>query len=69
MHFGTRTNVTVNERFETKEKQVLTVTRVVEDGDVLNLVLLKLVEYLGHPNALLNGLAYDEVRFSTNSEI
>ena len=27
----------------------------------MNLVLLKLVEYLGNSNALLSGLAYDEV--------
>ena len=27
----------------------------------MNLVLLKLVEYLGHTNALLSGLAFDEV--------
>ncbi|KAL9104639.1 MAG: hypothetical protein Q9163_000443 [Psora crenata] len=31
-----------------------------EDGDGLNLVLLKLIEYLGHTNTLLSGLAYDE---------
>lgn len=28
----------------------------------MNLVLLKLVEYLGHTNALVSGLAYDEVK-------
>lgn len=27
----------------------------------MNLSLLKLIEYLGHPNALISGLAYDEV--------
>ncbi len=27
----------------------------------MNLILLKLVEYLGHTNALICGLAYDEV--------
>ena len=27
----------------------------------MNLVLLKLLEYLGHTNALLSGLAFDEV--------
>lgn len=27
----------------------------------MNLVLLKLVEYLGHTNALISGLAFDEV--------
>lgn len=27
----------------------------------MNLVLLKLVEYLGHTNALISGVAYDEV--------
>ena len=30
----------------------------------MNLVLLKLVEYLGHTNALISGLAYDEVKIS-----
>ena len=30
-------------------------------GDEMNLILLKLVEYLGHANALISGLAYDEV--------
>ena len=30
----------------------------------MNLVLLKIVEYLGHTNALISGLAYDEVRVS-----
>ena len=30
-------------------------------GDEMNLILLKLVEYLGHTNALISGLAYDEV--------
>lgn len=30
-------------------------------GDEMNLVLLKLVEYLGHANLLICGLAYDEV--------
>ena len=28
----------------------------------MNLILLKLVEYLGHTNALISGLAYDEVK-------
>ena len=28
----------------------------------MNLILLKIVEYLGHTNALISGLAYDEVR-------
>ena len=27
----------------------------------MNLVLLKLVQYLGHTNALISALAYDEV--------
>lgn len=35
--------------------------RVLDDGEELNLVLLKLVEYLGHPNNLLSGIAFDEV--------
>ena len=30
-------------------------------GDEMNLILLKLVEYLGHTNTLISGLAYDEV--------
>ena len=33
----------------------------ISDGDEMNLVLLKLVEYLGHTNALLSGLAFDQV--------
>ena len=33
----------------------------ISTGDEMNLVLLKLVEYLGHSNALISGLAYDEV--------
>ena len=40
----------------------LIILSTVGDGDELNLILLKLVEYLGHTNALLCGLAYDEVR-------
>ena len=32
----------------------------------MNFVLLKLVEYLGNSNALLSGLAYDEVRQTDN---
>ena len=28
----------------------------------MNLILLKLVEHLGHTNALISGLAYDEVK-------
>ena len=35
----------------------------VSSGDEMNLMLLKLVEYLGHTNALLCGLAYDEVSY------
>ena len=41
----------------------------VGDGDELNLVLLKLVEYLGHPNAFLCGLAYDEVRHLESEKV
>lgn len=37
----------------------------VSAGDEMNLVLLKLVEYLGHTNPLICGLAYDEVSIST----
>ena len=33
----------------------------------MNLVLLKLVEYLGHTNALLSGLAFDEVSIRVHS--
>lgn len=36
----------------------------VSAGDEMNLVLLKLVEYLGHTNPLICGLAYDEVGIS-----
>lgn len=35
----------------------------VSSGDEMNLILLKLVEYLGNTNALLCGLAYDEVSY------
>lgn len=36
----------------------------------MNLVLLKLVEYLGHTNALISGLAYDEARANyTNTAV
>ena len=31
------------------------------DEDETNIILLHLVEYLGHTNSLINGLAYDEV--------
>lgn len=37
----------------------------VSTGDEMNLVLLKLVEYLGHSNSIISGLAYDEVRLFT----
>ncbi|KAG8530063.1 uncharacterized protein KY384_005545 [Bacidia gigantensis] len=40
--------------------------RNVEDCDELNLALLKLVEYLGHPNALLSSLSYDELQLVSN---
>jgi len=39
----------------------LTPWHSVSTGDLMNLVLLRLVEYLGNTNALLSGLAYDEV--------
>lgn len=38
------------------------IARRINDGDEMNLVLLKLVEYLGHANALLSGLAFDEMQ-------
>ena len=38
------------------------IARNIHDGDEMNLVLLKLVEYLGHTNALLSGLAFDELQ-------
>ncbi|KAL8891174.1 MAG: hypothetical protein Q9215_001770 [Flavoplaca cf. flavocitrina] len=34
----------------------------VSTGDELNIILLKLVEYLGHTNPLVCGLAYDEIQ-------
>ena len=40
---------------------LLTFDLRVSAGDEMNLVLLKLVEYLGHTNPLICGLAYDEV--------
>ena len=36
--------------------------RQLDDGDEVNLGLLKLVEYLGHPSSLLCGLAFDELQ-------
>lgn len=33
----------------------------VSSGDETNIVLLRLVDYLGHTNPLVCGLAYDEV--------
>lgn len=38
------------------------IARRINDGDEMNLVLLKLVEYLGHTNALLCDLAFDEMQ-------
>lgn len=35
--------------------------RRVTEGDERNIVLLRLVEYLGHTNQIICGLAYDEV--------
>ena len=37
-------------------------------GDEMNLVLLRLVEYLGNTNPLLSGLAYDEVKVSRRND-
>ena len=42
------------------------VARNINDGDEMNLVLLKLVEYLGHTNALICGLAFDELQRMCN---
>jgi serine/threonine-protein kinase ATR len=36
--------------------------RSVSSDDELNIVLLRLVQYLGHPNPIIYGLAYYEVR-------
>ena len=36
--------------------------RRLNEGDEMNLVLLKLVEYLGHSNALVSSLAFDELQ-------
>lgn len=38
------------------------IARKINDGVEMNLVLLKLVEYLGHTNALVCGLAFDEMQ-------
>ena len=40
---------------------LLTSASSISDGDEMNFVLLTLVEYLGHTNPLISGLAYDEV--------
>lgn len=39
----------------------LTIARVCGE-DELPIILLQLVEYLGHPNAFVCGVAYNEVR-------
>jgi serine/threonine-protein kinase ATR len=38
------------------------VVRVVQDQE-LNVVLLKLLDYLGHSNPIVSGVAFSEVRF------
>lgn len=38
--------------------------RVVQ-GQELNAVLLKLLDYLGHTNPIVSGVAFNEVRIST----
>ncbi len=35
--------------------------RSICNDEELNIVLLRLVEYLGHTNSLVHGVAYDEV--------
>ena len=40
----------------------------VVDEDQLNLVLVKLVEYLGHSTAITSATAFAEVRFLLNGE-
>ncbi|KAL9039802.1 MAG: hypothetical protein Q9180_002315, partial [Flavoplaca navasiana] len=42
--------------------QVLIEADRVSTGDELNIILLRLVEYLGHTNPLVCGLAYDEIQ-------
>ena len=42
------------------KKRVLTHGGSISNGDEMNIVLLTLVEYLGHTNSLVSGLAYDE---------
>lgn len=38
--------------------------RVVQDQE-LNVVLLKLLDYLGHTNPIVSGVAFSEVRYTT----
>jgi len=40
---------------------VLTCLNRISSDDETNIILLRLVEYLGHTNPLISGLAYDEV--------
>lgn len=40
---------------------MLTIKHRISSDDETNIVLLRLVEYLGHTNPLISGLAYDEV--------
>ena len=42
------------------ELHLLTLLRISEDRE-LNLVLLRLVEYLGHTNQIISGAAFNEV--------
>lgn len=42
-------------------------TRVVQDQE-LNAVLLKLLDYLGHTNPIVSGVAFNEVRVPTPFE-
>lgn len=60
MRIGLGTACSVYLAYSSRPEDADTLSSV-SGGDEMNLVLLKLVEYLGHTNALLSGLAFDEV--------
>ena len=47
---------------------VLTISSVTGETE-LNIILLRLVEYLGHTNPLVCGIAYNEVRHCSTRKI
>ena len=46
----------------TSSVMILSEGRILKD-DELNIVLLKLVDYLGHPNPVISSVAFNEVNY------